>query len=237
MGRNKWFEFKQFRIEQQKAAMKVGTDGVILGAWVSVDEAERILDVGAGTGLIALMLAQRCNAGIDAVEIDEQSFSEAEYNFGQSPWKERLKIFHSDFNTFSDECTRHYDLIVSNPPYFIDSLKTADLQLAKARHNVSITFTQLIQGSVRLLNTNGRLAVIIPSQNFEEFRETARLSGFYLHRQTAIFTKPGKPAGRVLLEFSLLPGYPRTDEIYIRNNDGQISDQFRDLTDAYYLNI
>jgi tRNA1Val (adenine37-N6)-methyltransferase len=237
MGRNKWFEFKQFRIEQQKSAMKVGTDGVILGAWVSVDDTSRILDVGTGTGLIALMLAQRCNAKIEAVEIDEQAYSEAEFNFDQSPWKERLNVFQSDFNEFSRESVHRYDLIVCNPPYFVDSLKTPDLQLAKARHNVSITFAQLIQCSVRLLNEKGRLAVIIPSQSFEEFRETARLYGFYLHRQTNIFTKPGKPAGRVLLEFSLLPGYPQSDEIYIRNEDGQISYQFRELTGAYYLNF
>src|SRR5664280_2075596 len=123
MGRNKWFEFKQFRVEQSKAAMKVGTDGVILGAWTSVDNASRILDVGTGTGLIALMLAQRSNAAIDAVEIDDDAYCEAKFNFEQSPWKERLKIFHSDFNAFSKEYGHQYDLIVSNPPFFIDSLK------------------------------------------------------------------------------------------------------------------
>lgn len=237
MRRNKWFEFKQFRIEQQKAAMKVGTDGVMLGAWVSVDHASRILDVGTGTGLIALMLAQRSEAAIDAVEIDAPAYSEAKYNFDQSPWKERLGIFHSDFNSFSNEKGHLYDLIVCNPPFFIDSLKNADHQLAKAKHNESVTFIQLIQGSVRLLNAKGRLAVIIPLKSFDEFRETSRLNGFYLQRQTTVFTKPGRAASRVLLEFSLLPCYPQTDEIYLRNQDGQISDRFKELTVSYYLNI
>jgi tRNA1Val (adenine37-N6)-methyltransferase len=237
MGRNNWFEFKQFRIEQQKAAMKVGTDGVILGAWISVDHTTRILDVGTGTGLIALMLAQRCNAKIDAVEIDEQAFSEAGFNFDQSPWKERLKVFHSDFNIFSDESAYRYDLIVCNPPYFVDSLKTPDPQLAKARHNVSITFTQLIQGSIKILNGTGRLAVIIPLQSLEEFRETARMHGFYLHLQTNIFTKPWEPVSRILLEFSLFPGFPQINEMYLYNHDGKISDQFRELVGPYYLNF
>jgi tRNA1Val (adenine37-N6)-methyltransferase len=234
---NKWFEFKQFRIEQQKSAMKVGTDGVILGAWVNPGNAERILDVGTGTGLIALMIAQRCNARIDTVEIDVQSCLEAKFNFDQSPWKERLTVFNSDFNRFSHEDKQSYDLIVCNPPYFIDSLITPDLRLATAKHNITITFEMLIEGSVRLLNEKGGLAVVLPYQSFDEFRETARLHGFYLRRQTTVFTKPGKPAGRVLLEFSLLPCHPQRDEIYIRNSDGQFSDQLKKLTDAYYLNF
>ena len=151
MRRNKWFEFKQFRIEQQKTAMKVGTDGVILGAWVPVDEASAILDVGTGTGLIALMLAQRCNARIDALEIDHRACEEAEFNFKQSPWKERLKIIHSDFNAFSIEMKQCYDLIVCNPPYFANSLRTYDPQLSRARHNITLTFIQLLKGSVSLL--------------------------------------------------------------------------------------
>jgi tRNA1Val (adenine37-N6)-methyltransferase len=237
MGGNKWFEFKQFRIEQQKAAMKVGTDGVIIGAWVSVNHSSRILDVGTGTGLIALMIAQRSNALIDAVEIDDPAYSEAKYNFDQSPWKERLEIFHSDFNTFPNEKGHLYDLIVCNPPFFIDSLKTSDHQLAKAKHNESMTFGQLIQGSAKILKGTGRLAVIIPIESFAEFRETARLQGFYLHKQTYVITKPKRPVSRVLLEFSLMQGYTVTSEILIQNDNGQFTDQFKEMTGPYYLNF
>lgn len=237
MGRNKWFEFKQFRIEQEKAAMKVGTDGVILGAWTSVDNASHILDVGTGTGLIALMLAQRCNASIDAVEIDAAAYGEAKFNFGQSSWKERLRIFHSDFNTFSKEYVQLYDLIVCNPPFFVDSLKTSDPQLAIARHNGSMTFDQLIQGSVKLLKDKGRLTVIIPLESFDEFRETARLQGFYLHQHCNVISKSGRLISRVLLEFSLLPGYASKNEILIQNELGQFTDQFKALTGEYYLNF
>ena len=237
MGKNKWFEFKQFRIEQEKAAMKVGTDGVILGAWASVDNVSHILDVGTGTGLIALMLAQRCNAAIDAVEIDAAAYCEAKFNFEQSSWNDRLRIFHSDFNTFSKENVQLYDLIVCNPPFFIDSLKTSDPQLAIARHNGSMTFDQLIRGSVKLLKDTGRLSVIIPSESFDEFRETARLQGFYLHQHCNITSKLGKLIKRVLLELSLIPGYSETTEILIQNDSGQFTDQFKELTGAYYLNF
>lgn len=237
MGRNKWFEFKQFRIEQEKAAMKVGTDGVLLGAWTSVDNTSRILDVGTGTGLIALMLAQRCNAAIDAVEIDAAAYCEAKFNFEQSSWKDRLRIFHSDFNTFSKEHVHLYDLIVCNPPFFIDSLKTSDPQLAVARHNGSMTFDQLIRGSRKLLKETGRLTVIIPSESFDEFRETARLLGYYLHQHCKIKSKPGKPVKRVLLDLSLMPGYSETSEMLIQNDSGQFTDQFKELTGTYYLNF
>ena len=111
MGRNNWFEFKQFRIEQHKAAMKVGTDGVLLGAWAPIDNAGRILDIGTGTGLIALMLAQRSNAWIDAVEIDEMACEEAKFNFEQSAWSNRLHVFHSDFDLFAESPCEHYDLM------------------------------------------------------------------------------------------------------------------------------
>jgi tRNA1Val (adenine37-N6)-methyltransferase len=237
MGRNKWFEFKQFRIEQQNAAMKVGTDGVILGAWAPVENASRILDVGTGTGLIALMLAQRCNAKIDAVEIDAPAYLEAKFNFNQSQWKDRLRIFHSDFNTFSIENGQPYDLIVCNPPFFIDSLKTSDPQQSVARHNESLNFEQLILGSAKQLKETGKLVVIIPFPSLDEFRETARLQGFYLHQKLCIVTKPGKIASRVLLELSLTPGYTETSEILIQNNQGQFTDRFKELTGSFYLNF
>ena len=237
MGTNSWFEFKQFRIEQKESAMKVGTDGVILGAWTSVDNALRILDVGTGTGLIALMLAQRCRASIDAVEIDEAAYKEAIYNFGQSPWKERLAIHYKDFLIFSERQNELYDVIVCNPPFFIDSLKTNDPKLTLARHNVCMTFEQLISGASRLLKRTGRLSVIIPTDCLDIFRESARLEGFYMKRRTDVIAKQGKPAVRVLLEFSLLPVYPLIEKILIRNEAGDITGAFKQLTLPYYLNF
>lgn len=234
MGRNNWFEFKEFRIEQHKAAMKVGTDGVLLGAWASVNNAQRILDVGTGTGLIALMLAQRSNAMIDAVEIDESACEEAKFNFEQSKWSDRLKVFQTDFQLFADLLCEPYDLIVSNPPFFVNSLKTSNAALAVARHNDMLSFNQLVFGARKLLNSTGRLCVIIPFGSCVEFRESARLAGFYLRKQTSIIPKSGKAPKRVLLEFTLQPGYPTINDLAVLDKNGDYTDNYKKLTSPFY---
>ena len=234
MGRNNWFQFKEFRIEQQKAAMKVGTDGVLLGAWTPVNGATRILDIGTGTGLIALMLAQRSSAIIDAVEIDNLAFVEARFNFEQSPWKDRLKVFYSDFLTFTTQSSAPYDLIVSNPPFFVDSLKTNNAALTVARHNDKLSFDQLITGARKLLSDSGRLCVIIPFTSFTDFRETARLRGFYLSQRTNVIPKDGRPAKRILLEFTVERGYAVDNEVVILDKDGFYSEAYKTLTSPFY---
>jgi len=234
MGRNNWFEFKQFRIEQHKAAMKVGTDGVLLGAWAPIDNACRILDIGTGTGLIALMLAQQSDAIIDAVEIDEQACEEAKYNFEQSPWRDRLKVFCCDFHLFTDMPREPYDMIVSNPPFFINSLKTNSTALTVARHNDMLSFNQLISGAQKLLSKTDRLCVIIPFTSSIEFRESARLAGFYLRRQTNIIPKSGRVPKRVLLEFTIQPGYPAEDELTVLDENGFYTENYKTLTAPFY---
>ena len=234
MPRNNWFEFKQFMIEQHKAAMKVGTDGVLLGAWTPVEEACRILDVGTGTGLIALMLAQRSDAIIDAVEIDELASEEAKYNFEQSDWSSRLQVYHSDFHLFADVPHEPYDLIVSNPPFFINSLKTKNEALSIARHNDMLSFNQLVSGARKLLSSSGRLCVIIPFGSCTEFRECARLAGFYLRNQTNVIPKLGRAPKRVLLEFTLQQGYPVNNELTILDENGLYTDYYKTLTSPFY---
>jgi tRNA1Val (adenine37-N6)-methyltransferase len=234
MGRNNWFEFKQFRVEQLKSAMKVGTDGVLLGAWTPVKDALRILDIGTGTGLIALMLAQRSGARIDAVEIDEPACQEAEFNFEQSLWSDRLRVFHADFLKFAGSSDNTYDLIVTNPPFFVNSLKTNNATLAMARHNDMLSFDQLISGARKLLNSSGRLCVILPFVSFEEFRGSARLEGFYLHSRTVVIPKPGKLPKRILMEFSLAADYPINDELTVLDRSGEYSDHYKELTAPYY---
>ena len=234
MGKNNLFDFKQFRIEQQKAAMKVGTDGVLLGAWAPVADAKRILDVGTGTGLVALMLAQLSEAQIDAVEIDDLAFEEAKYNFEHSVWSDRLQVFHADFLAFADTFSDSYDLIVSNPPFFINSLKTCDPALAVARHNDSLSFDQLITGARKLLSSTGRLCVVIPFTSCVEFRGSARLAGFCLRKQTNVIPKTGKAPKRVLLEFTIEKGYPTDNEITILDENGIYTDGFKALTAPFY---
>jgi tRNA1Val (adenine37-N6)-methyltransferase len=234
MARNNWFEFKQFRIEQQKAAMKVGTDGVLLGAWTRVDDCPRILDIGTGTGLIALMLAQRSNARIDAVEIDKLACEEAEFNFVQSPWNDRLKVFNTDFQVFANSPFEPYDLIVSNPPFFVNSLKTQNAALSVARHNDVLTFDQLVTNARKLLSNTGRLCVILPFTSCDEFRGCARLAGFYLRQQTQVIPKFGRIPKRVLLEFTVQPGYPINNELVILDEGGNYTGDYKTLTAPYY---
>jgi len=234
MARNNWFEFKQFRIEQQKAAMKVGTDGVLLGAWIPLEDDQRILDIGTGTGLIALMLAQRSNARIDAVEIDKLACKEAEFNFAQSPWNDRLKVFNTDFQVFADLLCEPYDLIVSNPPFFINSLKTKNAALSVARHNDVLTFNQLVTCARKLLRNTGRLCVIIPFSSCEEFRGCARLAGFYLRKQTQVIPKAGRIPKRILLEFTVEPCYPINNELIILDENGVYTAAYKSLTAPFY---
>jgi tRNA1Val (adenine37-N6)-methyltransferase len=233
---NTWFQFKQFRIEQQRSALKVGTDGVLLGSWCNVGNAKSILDVGTGTGLIALMLAQRTKAEITAIEIDEASCLDAQLNFENSPWSERLQLYNADFNAFQASHPVCYDLVVCNPPFFRQSLKSADPTISMARHDVSLTFAQLIAGARKLLNVMGRLAVITPIEVCDDFRETARLDGFYLCRKTTIIPKTGKSPKRVLLEFSVAQTYPEVRELVILEGKNKYSDEFIELTKEFYLN-
>jgi tRNA1Val (adenine37-N6)-methyltransferase len=234
MGRNNWFEFKQFRIEQQKAAMKVGTDGVLLGAWTPVMDVRKILDIGTGTGLIALMLAQRSNAMIDAVEIDKEACREAKFNFDQSPWCDRLRLFEFDFQIFADSPRDPYDLIVSNPPFFVNSLKNDNAALTVARHNDTLSFDQLIAGARKLLSSTGRLCLILPFMSCTEFRESARLAGFYLRQQTTVIPKFGRSPKRVLLEFTVQPGYPVDNEFAILDEEGVYTESYKTLTAPFY---
>ena len=214
--------------------MKVGTDGVLLGAWAPVNDAQRILDVGTGTGLIALMLAQRSSAMIDAVEIDTPACEEANFNFEQSEWNDRLNVFNSDFQLFTNLSGVSYDLIVSNPPFFINSLKTANAALSVARHNDSLSFDQLLSGARKLLGSSGRLCVILPFASCTEFRESARLTGFYLRQQTRVIPKTGRAPKRILYEFTLEPAFPVDSELTVLDENGKYTSNYKMLTSPFY---
>ncbi|WP_246843940.1 methyltransferase, partial [Hydrocoleum sp. CS-953] len=182
--------------------MKVGTDGTLLGAWVDVSGAEKILDIGTGTGLITLMLAQRSSANIDAVEIDINSSIQARENVELSPWSDRVKVENSSIQKYTEFCQKRYDLIVSNPPFFENALKTANRARTVARHTDFLSQDDLLQAAVKLLSETGRLAVIYPVEQAENFHGKAEYFGLFCQRILYVKSMPEIPTKRILMELS-----------------------------------
>ncbi len=234
---NNYFKFKQFTIIQEKAAMKVGTDGVLLGSWADVQNTKNILDIGAGTGLIALMLAQRSDAQITAVEIEENAASEAMLNVSKSPWKDRVKVNLISIQKFANQVEDKFDLIVSNPPFFSNSFKSVDTSRTMARHTDSLTYSELILCSSRLLQPDGRLAVILPCEASVIFQQQAMAAGFNLQQKANVQPKPGKVCNRVLLSFGKKKAPLVEENLSIYNEDGTWSESYKELTRDFYLYI
>jgi tRNA1Val (adenine37-N6)-methyltransferase len=234
MERNNYFKFKKFIIIQEDSAMKVGVDSVLLGAWAGIQEAKTILDVGTGTGLLSLMMAQRSEAKITAVEIDESACREALMNVHNSPWPDQIEVLHTTFQEFEKSTDQRFDCIVSNPPYFENCSRPVDINRKKARHNDELPFTDLIKGSMKLLQANGHLSVILPVNISEKFVKTADQSGLFLNRSTWIKHKPEKPYHRRLLEFSR--NKTALDEsILVIESNREYTDDYKNLTLEFYL--
>ncbi len=232
---NPYFRFKQFTIRQEKSAMKVGTDGVMLGAWANVENAKTILDVGTGTGLIALMLAQRSKAHIDAVEIDEPSARQAQENANGSPWKSRVSVYCQSFQQYTDETSSKYDLIVSNPPYFIKSLKSDEVARTVARHNEFLPHSDLLAGISKLLTENGRFAGIFPYVEGNVFVALASTYGLFCNKRVSVYGKNTGPVKRLLLEFSREKIAVDESTITVRGADGEFTPEYIKLTKDFYL--
>jgi tRNA1Val (adenine37-N6)-methyltransferase len=232
---NDYFSLKQFTIYQDKCAFKVGTDGVLLGAYADVSKAARILDIGTGTGLIALMLAQRCNADISAIEPDQESFSQACANFEGSNWKDRIKaenISLQDFFPGDDK----FDLIITNPPYFTDSLKNPDPGKAAARHNFLLGNDDLLTGVRRLLSNEGKFQIILPYSEGNVFIATARGHGFYCSDILKIKPLPTSEIRRMILTFST--NRQKTTEKFLTIEHGkhhEFTEEYITLTREFYL--
>ncbi|MGN0048603.1 MAG: tRNA1(Val) (adenine(37)-N6)-methyltransferase [Bacteroides sp.] len=231
---NTSFQFKKFTIEQALCAMKVGTDGVLLGAWTPVDDAARILDVGTGTGLIALMLAQRSDAArLVAVEVDPAAACQAQANVDASPWSGRVAVVCQDFREFVTEVP--FDMMVSNPPYFTDDLKSPDRQRTLARHAGGLNYDLLFRRAARLLAPDGRVSLIVPADVEREVLQAAWLHGFHPMRVTRVYTKPGKPCRRLLMLFGRQEEACHTDELFIERGNQQYSEEYVALTRDFYL--
>ena len=233
---NNYFCFKQFAVVQDNTAMKVGTDGVLLGAWCSCANARCVLDVGTGTGLIAMMVAQRSDAQVAAVEIDSSACIDAVGNFGNSPWSDRIELFNLSIQEFADDCQDRFDLIVSNPPFFSNSLKAPSAGRALARHDDTLPVTDLFSCAARLLSDNGRLSVIIPADRLADYDAEAAHHHLSVVRRAMVRPNPNSPFHRAMVEY----GYNDTivtDEIISIETDehGVYSPEYIALTRDFYL--
>ena len=235
---NPYFRFKRFTIWHDKCAMKVGTDGVLLGAWTQVDKARRILDIGTGTGLVALMLAQRSpsTSSLLALEIDGAAVKQAQENVARSAWKERVEVVQADFRTY--RCEEKFDVIVCNPPYFTDSLECPDEQRSTARHAVSLTYDDLFRGvAVLLSEEGGAFSLVIPVDAEEKVKSLATRYSLYPARQLYVVTKPGGTPKRTLLTFTFHKQECQRETLLIELSRHHYSPEYISLTREYYLKM
>lgn len=234
------FKFKEFEIHQDKTAMKIGTDAVLLGAWCTLKNyPDTILDIGSGTGIIALMLAQRSNAStIDAVEIEPNAYEQTVENFEQSDWGDRLFCYNTSFTEFANEMAEEeYNLIVSNPPFYNDEFETEDLARNKARFTTSLSFKELIEGVRDLLSKEGLFSVIIPFKEEEEFIQIAKLNNLFPNKICHVKGNENSQFKRSLLEFSFIESDIIQEELVIEKERHHYTDAYINLTKDFYLKM
>lgn len=231
---NNHFNFKQFKINQDKSAFKVGTDGVLLGAYADVGGTKRILDIGTGTGLIALMLAQRCSAEIVALEPDHDSCLQAFENVSSSVWKDRIKVLETTLQEYSDK--QKFDLIVTNPPFFTDSVKNPDPRKSYARHNDSLPSSVLLISVSQLITDNGRFQLIMPYAEGNIFIAEAAGHGLYCHDILKVRPLPSSEIRRLIITFGR--ERIRATEKFLTIEHGkrhEFTEEYNNLTKDFYL--
>ena len=233
------FTFKQFTVQQDRCAMKIGTDGVLLGAWCPIhNNPFSVLDIGAGTGILSLMLAQRTNADqIDAIEIDENAYEQCVENFESSPWSDRLFCFHAGLDEFIDQPEDEYDIIISNPPFYSEDYKTENEQRDLARFQDALPFEDLVEAANLLLSENGIFAVIIPHKEEERFITLAKEFELYPFKITHVKGTPTTEIKRSLLAFTRFEKAFLVDELIIETARHQYTDDYIALTKDFYLKM
>jgi tRNA1Val (adenine37-N6)-methyltransferase len=238
MPRNNFFQFKKFRVIQERSAMKVGIDGVLLGAWVDTSGAGQILDIGTGTGLIALMMAQKSvSALIDAIEIDPNAFEEAVLNASQSPWRDRIQVACCSFQEFVERTDRKYDLVASNPPFFAkDGLKAPAQNRAQARHSDSLPLELLVSGATNLLTENGRIALILTVESLSKIKLLAISNHLHLSRLCRIKPNPSKTDFRILVELTRNECTTIEEQLMVEfEKHHDYTPEYKELTKDFYL--
>lgn len=235
------FRFRRFAVEQCPGVHPVGTDGVLLGAWADTTQVRTVLDIGTGTGLIALMLAQRTghlpDVSIQAVDPLPVAAACAQVNFSRSPWAGRMQVLEQRVQDFAKTTIARFDLIVSNPPFFSETTFSPDPNRRRSRNAVALSTTDLIAAVAQLLSPKGRFCVVMPCREGQFLQEQAVLCGLYCTRKVQVFSRIGKPAERLLLQLERNP-YPfERSDLVIQERANVYSEAFRELTDAFYAKI
>lgn len=232
------FRFKQFTVRHDRCAMKVGTDGVLLGAWTPIDTAASVLDIGTGSGLVALICAQRSAASITAIEIDAEAAAQARQNAAASPWNLRINVHHCSLEEFAASTQQRFDRIVVNPPFFENSFKASGDRRNLARHADTLPFDHLIVLSAQLLAEDGIFSCILPVSEEESFPKRAKLSGLFCSHMLRVLPREEAPAKRVILCFKKNPSDAVISTLAILKKDSDApTDQYRELTKELYLNF
>jgi len=235
------FKFKQFTVAQDKCAMKIGTDGVLLGAWTNTNQyPNTILDIGAGTGVIALMLAQRCDAPtIDALELDENAHEQAVENFENSPWGDRLFCYHAHLYEFALEIDDTYDLIVVNPPFYEEDYKTPEAARNRARFEDAMPFDLLVGAVAKLLSTNGQFNIIIPHKREADFISLSAKANLHPTHLTRVRGNTNADIKRSMIRFvfNAPSDQPNIDELIIEHERHQYTEAYQALVKDFYLKM
>lgn len=229
------FTFKQFEIRQDRCAMKVGTDGVLLGAWARVEHCRRILDIGTGTGLVALMAAQRSGAEVLGIDLDADAVGQAGENVAASPWKDRVRVMEADVKEFSNP--QLFDAILCNPPYFENSLKCADAARTMARHTDTLTFEELAKSAARLLAPEGEFSVVIPYDRATDMTVSTACCGLFATRQTIVCPYEGAKPKRILMAFSRQGGMRTPETLCLQDVQRKPTPEYVALVKDFYLKM
>ncbi|MCF6183536.1 MAG: methyltransferase [Bacteroidales bacterium] len=235
---NNWFQFKQFKINQDKTAMKVGVDGVLLGAVSHFGQAKTVLDIGAGTGLLSFMSAQKTNAEIIALEIEKDAFNQCVGNVKLNKKQDRIRVLNISFQEFYQTTQQKFDFIICNPPFFENSEKSKNESKNVARHSDSLPKEDLVQGISKLLNFGGTFSVILPFEFEKSFEKLCSDYGLFCNRKLIVFPKSDKLPNRIIFEFSQEKYAVKTGKIVIRENDtNQYTKEYKKLTKDFYLHL
>lgn len=236
---NTYFDFKQFRIDQGQSGMKVTTEGCILGAWANANQPNKILDIGTGTGLLSLMLAQKyADAKIDAVELEPHAAAEARSNFQKSRWSTNLTLHENSIQAFANDSDYKYNLIVCNPPFFKNSQRSHNIKKAKATHNDQLTPTELIQCLLKLLDPQGTAFIIYPLAESQLFENEIQNTKLYIVEELLVYDRKDKAVLRRILKIAHNPiTKPASQTLIIKEDNGDYTSSFTELLKPFYLHL